>query len=110
MAVLRIADLPDDPLEAAARFHGDALPEIRQAMIAKPDHLTLVFAPAGYAHTSWRLAAVQALARKYAPIRVNALASDDDDAIAAAAQYCERGGAVTGQLLRLDGNGAGAVL
>ncbi len=110
MAVLQIADLPADALDAAARFHADELPRIRQALATKPDYLTLVFPPADFTHTGWRLSAVQALAREYAPIRVNALAGGGDAAIAAAVRYCEAAGAVTGQVLQLDGKGAGPVL
>ena len=73
-------------------------------------HLTLVFPPADHSHRAWRLAAVQALAREHAPIRVNALASDSAKAIAAALAYLETAGGVTGQLLQLDDTGAGEVV
>jgi hypothetical protein len=41
---------------------------------------------------------------------VNALESDDEAAIAAAAGWLTDAGGVTGQLLPLDGTGAGPVL
>jgi len=97
-------------LEAAARFHAGVLPEILAALARAPGHLTLVFAPADHTHGGWRLAAVQNLAREHAPMRVNALVSDDETAIAAAERYLAGAGGVTGQLLPLDGNGAGEVL
>ncbi len=110
-AVLRIQSLPDSPLDAAAYFHSEILPEIRKAFAGQRNiDLILAFDPAGHQHRSWRLAVVQELAREYAPSRVNGLASDDDTAIAAARAYLETAKGVTGQLLALDGNGAGPVL
>ena len=53
---------------------------------------------------------MQGLAREHAPIRVNAVASDDEAAIAAAARYLAAAEGITGQLLILDGMGAGEVL
>lgn len=107
--ILRVAALPEDALDAAARFHAEILPQARRSLESGPDHLTLVFAPAGHAHRGWRLAAVRELARQAAPRRVNALESVDEAAIAAAARYLELAPGVTGQLLPLDGNGAGPV-
>ncbi len=72
--------------------------------------LVLIFSPADHSHRAWRLAAIQALAREYAPARVNALASDSEKAIAAALDYLQAAGGVTGQLLELDDTGAGEVL
>ena len=110
MAVLRFGALPEEALAAASRFHAEGLPEVIAAMANKPRHLTLVFPPADHTHRAWRLAVVQGLAREYAPIRVSALASDDEAAIAAALSYLEQADGVTGQLLLLDGFGAGEVI
>ena len=110
MAVLRVGPLPEEALAAAARFHAEVLPGMRAALAAMPPHLTLVFSPADHPHRAWRLAVVQGLAREYAPIRVSALASDDEAAIAAALSYLEQADGVTGQLLLLDGFGAGEVI
>ena len=74
------------------------------------DCLLIVFPPADHTHRGWRLAAVQELARKYAPRRINAVASADQAATTAAAEYLAHAPGVTGQLLQLDGNGAGEVL
>lgn len=110
-AVLRIEGLPDHPLDAAASFYADVLPGIRQNCADLPgSHYVIVFQPAGHEHRAWRLAAVQELAREYAPARVNALASDDEAAIAAAVDYLAIAEGVTGQYLPLDGNGAGGLL
>jgi hypothetical protein len=109
MRVLRIGALPGDALSASAQFHAEVLPKVLSEM-ACGDTVTLAFAPADHTHRSWRLAVVQGLARQYAPVRVNALASDDERAIAATLAYLELAEGVTGQLLQLDGNGAGEVL
>ena len=110
MASLRAGPLPAEALAASARFHAKVLPEIKQALAGTPSHLTLVFPPADHTHRAWRLAAVQGLASEYAPIRVNALVSSDEVAIAAAASYLEVAEGVTGQVLPLDGHGAGKVI
>jgi len=109
MALFRVGPLPEGTLAAAAQFHSDVLPRV-QAALANGDDTVLVFAPADYTHRGWRLAAVQQLARDHAPLRVNALASDDEAAIAATAKYLAAAEGVTGQYLPLDGNGAGSVL
>ena len=105
MAQLRIAGLGDDPLAAAARFHAEVLPRLREA--GTSDHLTLVFAPADHTHRGWRLAVVQGLARELAPCRVNAIASDDEAGIAAALAWLAGADGVTGQYWPLDADGAG---
>ena len=106
MRVVRIEGLPEAPLAAAAGFHGHWL---ERASAGEGD-LALVFAPANHTHAAWRLAAVQALARQRVPWRVNAVASDDEAAIAAALAYLEAAPGVTGQYFALDGGGAGSVL
>jgi len=133
-----IGDLPEAPLAAAAVFHADVLPLLEHALIAplkeeattlEPAEaapiiahdalppevagdgaLTLIFAPADYTHRAWRAAVVQALARAHAPLRINAVASDDARAIDAAEAYLDAAPGVTGQYWPLDGNGAGEVL
>lgn len=109
MALLRVEGLPQGVLEAAAQFHADVLPKVRVALAAGGD-LVLVFPPADYTHKGWRLAVVQQLARDFAPVRVNAVTSGDETAIAAAMAYLADAPGVTGQLLALDGNGASEVL
>ena len=70
----------------------------------------LVFSPADHSHRAWRLAVVQSFAREFAPLRVNAMVSDSEPAIAAALAYLESAEGVTGQLLQLDDTGAREVL
>lgn len=110
MAVFRVPDLPEDSLAAAAAFHGDVLARLSKSLDAQPPCLTIVFPKADHAHRAWRLAAVQGLARRYAPLRVNAVASDDEIAVEAGVRYLEAAEGVTGQYLPLDGKGAGQVL
>ena len=110
MPLLRVGPLPDGALDAAAAFYADVLPKVRASLSAGPDHLVLVFDPGDHTHRAWRLAAVRELARQHAPVRINALESDEEAAIEAAATYCADAPGLTGQLLKLDGNGAGALL
>ena len=110
MALLRVGTLPDEVLAAAARFHAGVLPLILAELASDPRHLTLIFPPADHTHRGWRLAVVQSLAREYAPVRVNAVTSDSEPAIAAALAYLGTAEGVTGQLLQLDDTGAGEVL
>ena len=110
MDLLHLGPLAHDPLDAAADFHARLLPGVEATLGGGADPLTLVFLPAGYEHRVWRLAVVQGLARRFAPSRVNAVESDDRAAIEAAASWLAGAGGVTGQLLPLDGTGAGPVL
>jgi hypothetical protein len=95
---------------AAHRFYQVHLDEIFGFLGTGIDNLVLRFPPADHTQRAWRLAAVQELARELAPLRVNAVASDEEKAIAAAVAYLETAPGVTGQYLPLDGNGAEEVL
>jgi hypothetical protein len=110
MARLKVPSLPDLPSAAAAAFHLDVMPEAVALLSHGATDLTLQFAPADHAHTGWRLAAVQTLAREHAPARVNAVAGDDEATVAAALAYLEAADGVTGQYLPLDDVGAGVVV
>lgn len=110
MALLRVGSLPEGALDAAAAFHSTVLPKVRAEFAGAGESLVLVFEPASHEHRAWRLAAVQQLARDHAPKRVNAIESDNEQAIAAALRYVESAPGLTGHLLRLDRNGAGALL
>ncbi|MCK9542397.1 MAG: hypothetical protein M0R03_10265 [Novosphingobium sp.] len=110
MEIRCVAGAAGAPLDDAARFHTRDLPEIEALMARGGDDLTLVFPPADHAHRGWRLAVVQELARRYAPLRINAVASDDEAAIAATLAYLARAPGVTGQYLPLDSQGAKAVI
>lgn len=106
MATLRITGLPAAPLDAAAAFHGDWLAQIRDVLANSDDEgLCLIFAPADHSHRGWRLAAVQELARAYAPRRVNAVVCDAEQGLDAALALLEPCQGITGQLLALDPTG-----
>jgi len=96
MQVVRVGALPEGALEAAAEFHARVLPLIPPQ---NGEDLVVIFPPAPYDHRGWRLAAVQDLARAAAPARVNAIAGNDEAAIAEALAYLEGAPGVTGQLL-----------
>jgi hypothetical protein len=95
--IITIIELPADPLDAAAEFHARELPRVRHHL--SPAGIVLVFKPAGYEHHAWRLAAVQGLARELAPIRVNAVAGDDQTAVDEAVLFLNGAQGITGQLL-----------
>lgn len=97
--------LPGDPLAAASVFHQHWLPYAEETL-GTGDDLLLAFAPADHTHRAWRLAVVAGLARKHAPLRVNAVAGKGD-AIAQAERYLGDAPGVTGQYLPLDGRGVG---
>ena len=107
--LVRVGPLPEQALEASAAFYADWLPRI-VASLAEGDDVVLAFEPADHAHRGWRLAAVQGLAREYAPKRINAVASVDDTAITAAESYLAGAPGVSGQYWALDGSGAGSAI
>lgn len=112
MVRLDISGLPDLPSAAAAVFYGEWMDKAK-ALLDPPrsaEDLTLIFLPADHTHSGWRLAAVQNLAREAAPLRINAVASDDPAAITAALAHLASAEGLTGQYLPLDSAGAGAVV
>ncbi len=105
MALWAVGELPDDALAAAARFHAESLPEIEAALAKEGTSLVLAFPPADPVHRGWRLAAVQGLARKHAPLRVNGVESVEEAALSAANRYLDSAPGVTGQYWPLDAEG-----
>ena len=110
MALFRVGALRHGALDAAAAFHSDVLPKVRESLGAQAEGFVLLFEPAAHEHRAWRLAMVQQLARDHAPHRVNAIESDNEVAIAAAHAYLAGAEGVTGQYMPLDSAGAGEVL
>jgi len=102
--VLAIEDLPGGPLAAAVAFHAQWLAQA-EAMLADGD-LVLVMPLAGHEHRAWRLAAVQGLARAYAPARANLVECDEP----AGCAFLAASPGITGQILRLDSQAPGAVI
>ena len=91
---------------------GGSLPDARLLQAAPPLHhpadgppprggedLILIFAPADHTHRGWRLAAVQGLARDYAPRRINAVEAEGEAAIASTSAYLAAAPGLTGQCL-----------
>jgi hypothetical protein len=110
MAIYEVDGLPEAPLAAAAQFHARHVPLIELLAMASDESLTIVFAAAEHTHRGWRLAAVQMLARSLAPKRLNAVSGNSGKAIIAATEYLARAPGLTGQLISLDDEGAGAVI
>ena len=100
-AVLRVADLPEGALDAAAVFHAQWLGRARDALAGK-DALVLIFASAAYDHRAWRAAAVQDLAREAAPARINGVVGNDESGIDEAVDWVAQAPGITGQLLEVD--------
>ena len=103
MGALRIStrDLPPMPLDAAAAFHSDTVPAIREAL-HKGGLVVVLFSPTDRSHRAWRLAAIQELAREAAPARVNAIVvSNDAQANEETVAFLEAAPGVTGQVLEV---------
>jgi hypothetical protein len=98
--IIPIEDLTEAPLDAAADFCAIHLPEIRHNVRASPaSNLVIVFAAAGPEHRAWRLAAIQELAREFAPIRVNGVAGNGKFERDEAIFFLNGAAGVTGQIL-----------
>lgn len=109
LAVIRVEDLPENPLDAAARFHAAVVPRARAALAEGRD-LALLFPPGDKAQHGWRHAAIQGLAREAAPRRVNGVESGGDDAaVAEVTDWLANAQGVTGQLFQVDGKTAAMV-
>ena len=90
-----------EPLAAAARFHAEYLPEIED-VLAGGSGVILQFGAAEEKPHRWRKEALAALARKYAPLRVNGvspLSGGDNAALQAAIDFLSGNEGVTGQLV-----------
>ncbi|KLI64033.1 hypothetical protein AAV99_06660 [Aurantiacibacter marinus] len=98
--MVRAADLPGSPLDAAAQFHKELLPLIRSA-IAETGDAIIAFDHAGHSHDSWRLAVTQELAREAAPVRVNAVIGDLGEAMDSTIAFIASAPGVTGQVFTL---------
>ena len=104
--VVRIDDLPEGALEATELFHCTLRAQL-EAALAEADELAIILPHASHQHDDWRKAAARDLARADAPKRVNIVVGDDRQALSAALAYLKQAPGVTGQVLPLDGIGAG---
>lgn len=106
---------PEAPVDAASHFYREIAPEVRDVFHQsgiwrdlpdasdKMDAVAIVFPAADHTHRAWRLAAVQDLACEGAPVRVNGVVGDRDDAISEVVRWLTEAPGVTGQLLAVDG-------
>ncbi len=94
--VYQLAELPEAPLDAAAHFLAEHMPFVRELLKGEAelpgfdgelDALALVFPSGGKDQHGWRLAVVQELARRSAPLRVNGIEGNDEAAIDEAADW-----------------------
>ena len=100
-----VPGLSEAPLDAAREFHERTVADVRKAF-ERYVSVTIVFPLADHTHRAWRLAAVQELAREGAPVRVNAIAGDDENdraAIEEVLDFLRGASGMTGQLLVTDG-------
>lgn len=105
-AVLDCSALPDNALEAAARFHAEFLPQIA-GLLEGSDSLVIVMPAAPYDHADWRRALARDLARAHPAKRINVVGGNDT---AVTLEYLAAAPGITGQYLPLDGTGAGDAL
>ena len=110
MERFEIESLAEPATAAAAQFHAHFLPLIEIGLMIGSGGVTIVMPPADHSHHAWRLAAIASLAREHAPSRINAVSGADPRAVLEAVRYLEAAEGVTGQLLMVDGTGAGDVV
>jgi len=100
LAVLEIAQLPQNSLDASAAFMQTHLAEAAE-LLKKPetDALAIVLPTAGSDHDDWRRSAARDLARAYAPQRVNIIGASTAEKVAPLLAYLRDAPGVTGQYL-----------
>ena len=93
------ADGPtDDPVAAAAHFHREHLYAV-EAVLREGRSVAIVLPPANREHREWREAVAAMLARRYAPLRCNAVTGAN---VGPLVSYLESAKAITGQYLVAD--------
>jgi hypothetical protein len=102
-AVLRIEELPDGALGAAAAFHREWSDQALALLEGGCDSLAILMPPAPYDHADWRRATARDFARAWAPARVNVVAGDDEAAVQSALAFLAGARGITGQYLPLSG-------
>lgn len=100
-AVLRITNLPEPAVEAAAVYYSEWLDRVLGECARGSQSVALLLPAASYDHSDWRRAAVRDLARRVAPVRINMVAGGDPAAVDAALSYLAAARAITGQVLEL---------
>ena len=95
-SVVRVDRNHDDPLDAADEFYAEYLERTSRE---EADLIVYLFDPAGHEHRAWRLAAIQNVARKFAPVRVNGIVGSDEGAVWQTLDWLAGAPGITGQLL-----------
>lgn len=96
--VLRVSELPDVPLDAAAHFFATYLAQAQQILADGAPVLVIALPAASQDHDDWRRALARDLARAHAPARVNVVGGSDT-VRAAVISYLEASRGVTGQYI-----------
>jgi len=98
--VQRIAELPDEPLQASATYFAQYLDAaLRELGQSKTSGLVVILPSAGPDHDDWRRSLARDLARKSAPKRTNVIGVASEDAEEAMLAYLRNAPGVTGQYL-----------
>ncbi|WP_271078364.1 Rossmann fold domain-containing protein [Aurantiacibacter sp. MUD61] len=98
-AIVEVTGLPENPLDAAAKFHSEWVAKVRG--YARSGDVVVIFQPADHTHHAWRLAAVQELARESVPYRVNGVEGDHMQDVSETLFYLQSADGVTGQLFTM---------
>ena len=98
---LRIDQLPEAPLDAAAEFHCEFLGEVQDRLEGQVMSLAILLPPASSDHDDWRRALARDLAREYAPKRVTVIGRTGQEALDAMLAYLRDAPGITGQYLPL---------
>ena len=104
-AIIRVGDLPEPALEAAAAFHARWVEEVRDAAAQGSECIVVTMRPAPFDHVDWRRAAARDLARAHPDHCINIVAGSDAGAVARMVEFLGRAPAITGQYLPLAETG-----
>ena len=105
----RAMDWPVAPLDASAYFLAHCLPQVREMLagegmwepLERPQAACVILPEASHEHHSWRIAAVEELAREAAPVRINGIVGGSDEALEEVVAYLDAAPGVTGQVLEV---------
>ena len=104
-AIIRVDALPESALEAAALFHAQWQPRVREAAAQGSEFVVVVLHPAPFDHADWRRAAARDLARAHPDHCINLVAGLDAGALGRMIDFLARSPAITGQYLPLAETG-----
>jgi hypothetical protein len=105
MTTFFVNELSESSIEAAEEFYARILPALVYDLAHPPstdEDLCVVFHPTPGDHRAWMLAAVQMLARRAAPRRVNGVIAAPGEGFAEASRFLASAPGITGQLLVVE--------